>query len=155
MVFGCPGAKHRKARVLKAVALYKQGVSSKILFSGGNVKGVYEAIEMKKDALQLGVSEKDILIEETSLNTCENIIASLIIIERAFHLANIKSILLVSDEAYLQRVLLTAKKYLPSFIHFHGVKSSYTIEKETEENLVIEAKKLVAYAKKGYIADEI
>ncbi len=154
-VFGCPSAKHRTVRIQKAVALYQQGYSSKILFSGGNLKGIDEAEAMKQEAIALGVQEKDILVETISLNTTENILASLYVIEKHLHLSNIHTITFISTEAHLKRCLLTAKKYLPAFIHFDGGKANLPLEEETEQALIQEAQKLILYAKKGFIAEEL
>lgn len=154
-VFGCPSNRHRKARLEKAVFLYKQGYAKKILVSGGQVKEKREGIIMKEELLTMGVLEEDILLEKDSLNTAQNIIASLFTIEKAMHLGTIRHIIFVSDEAHMKRCLLSAKRYLPSYITFSYAMSSIQLEDEKEENLIKEAKKLVLYAKKNYIAEQL
>jgi len=69
-----------KERVKTSVDAYKKGKVKKLIFMGG-VNGVSnqdnstiaEAIKMKELALSLGVNEDDILIDDTSNNTFENI----------------------------------------------------------------------------------
>ena len=80
-VFGTDNA--RKNAVEKVVELYVKGLVPKIIFSGGvNVySGVIEAEEMAKEAIKLGVPKKDILIENKSANTLENVLFSLKVID--------------------------------------------------------------------------
>ena len=63
----------------RAAELYHQGYAAKILFTGGlgrNTQGLMdepEAVRFAKTAIACGVPEKDILIEDKSTNTKENI----------------------------------------------------------------------------------
>lgn len=63
----------------RAAELYHQGYALKILFTGGlgrNTEGLLpepEAVRFAKVAMQCGVPEEDILIEDKSTNTKENI----------------------------------------------------------------------------------
>ena len=63
----------------RAAELYHQGYAPKILFTGGlgrNTAGLMtepEAVKFAKAAVACGVPEKDILIEDKSTNTKENI----------------------------------------------------------------------------------
>lgn len=63
----------------RAARLYLEGYARKLLFSGGvgrNTKGLFpepEAIAFSRIALEMGVPEKDMLIEANSRNTAENI----------------------------------------------------------------------------------
>ena len=63
----------------RAAELYHQGYAPKILFTGGlgrNTAGLMtepEAVKFAKTAVGCGVPEKDILIEDKSTNTKENI----------------------------------------------------------------------------------
>lgn len=63
----------------RAAELYHQGYAPKILFTGGlgrNTEGLLpepEAVRFAKVALECGVPEADILIEDRSANTKENI----------------------------------------------------------------------------------
>lgn len=58
-------------RLPKGVEMYDQGRANRILFSGGVVwegTNMSEALMLKKEALELGVREGDILIEDVSKN---------------------------------------------------------------------------------------
>ena len=63
----------------RASELYHQGLAPKVLFTGGlgrNTEGLLpepEAVRFAKVAMECGVPEEDILIEEKSRNTRENI----------------------------------------------------------------------------------
>lgn len=61
-------------RVAKAAALRKSGAASKLLLSGGpnNEEGLPESHVMREMALELGVTENDILVEDRSLDTLAN-----------------------------------------------------------------------------------
>lgn len=64
----------------RAAELYHQGYAPKVLFTGGlgrNTEGLLpepEAVRFAKVAMQCGVPEEDILIEDKSTNTKENIV---------------------------------------------------------------------------------
>ena len=67
-------------RLPKAIELYQQGRASKILFSGGvkwDGNFLTEAEVLRKEAIALGIPEEDILVEDKSLHTVENVLASL------------------------------------------------------------------------------
>lgn len=57
-------------RVRTACQLYRDGLTKKLLFSGGPGDGlVHETAAMKRMALEMGVKEDDILVDEAGLNT--------------------------------------------------------------------------------------
>lgn len=64
----------------RAAELYHQGLAPKILFTGGlgrNTEGLLpepEAVRFAKVAIGCGVPEKDVIIEDKSANTKENIL---------------------------------------------------------------------------------
>lgn len=67
-------------RVNTAVAAYRNNRIKKIIFSGSNNgisnqnnDAIPEAIKMKNLAIELGVNEEDILIDDTSNNSFENV----------------------------------------------------------------------------------
>lgn len=93
-------------RVNTAVLAYKSGRIKKIIFSGGsggisnqNGDDIAEAIKMKKLAIKMGVNESDILIDDKSNNTFENI-------ENSFKLINnekIDKIAIITSQFHLKR----------------------------------------------------
>lgn len=70
--------KDMRLRVQEAVRLFKEGLARKIIMSGRHAQGktdssiITEASFMKDSALDLGVLEDSIILEEKSLNTVEN-----------------------------------------------------------------------------------
>ncbi len=63
-------------RTICGADLFRQGVASRIVFSGGDAsifgEGPQEGVEMKRLALQLGVPEEAIIVEGRSRSTYEN-----------------------------------------------------------------------------------
>ena len=105
-----------KNRVATAVAVYQKGRVKKLVFMGGingmsnqDTLTIPEAIKMKEIALNLGVKEKDILIEDRSNNTFENI-------ENAMNLLpnNMDHITIVTSEFHLKRCYAILKKNHPN-----------------------------------------
>ena len=121
MVLG--SMKAPKYRVPKAVSIYQDKRASKILLCGGTLREtesgfLSEAEMMKKKALEMGIPEEDILLEELSKSTKENMLCAQLILERAFKLSNIHMILLVTTNYHMRRCLLMAQTYMPRWIDF-------------------------------------
>lgn len=72
-----------------------------------------EAMSLKNEAMIVGVAESDLLIEEISTNTLENVLASLIVLDREFRLCNMKRLLVVTTSYHMRRLYLTLKTYMP------------------------------------------
>jgi uncharacterized SAM-binding protein YcdF (DUF218 family) len=163
LVFGTWNA--RKYSVEKAVELYKKGNVPKLVFSGGyNEKaGGAEGEILTEDAIRLGIPSKDILIENRSKNTLENVLFSIDIIDKEIGLRNIKSIIAVVKNYHARRVLMTLKKHLPQYIQLKV--SSYTSDyySFTKDNwhqsdlgkkkVFEEMEKINTYLAKGDIAE--
>lgn len=105
-----------KERVDTSVNAYKNGRIKKIIYSGGSNgisnqdnSTIPEAIKMKQLALSLGVKEEDILIDDTSNNTFENV-------ENAMKLLPdyIKHISIITSEFHLKRCYAILKKNYPN-----------------------------------------
>lgn len=105
-----------KERVTTAYNAYKAGRIRKLIFMGGTSgvsnqdnSNISEAEKMKKLAISLGVNEGDILIDDKSNNTFENI-------ENAMKLlpSNIDHISIITSEFHLKRCYAILKKKYPS-----------------------------------------
>jgi len=105
-----------KERVTTAVAAYKAGRIKKLVFMGGTSgisnqdnSTISEAEKMKRVAISLGIKEEDILIDDKSNNTFENI-------ENAMKLlpSNIDHISIITSEFHLKRCYAILKKEYPS-----------------------------------------
>jgi len=108
-------------RVPKAVQAYKSGRAGKIMLCGGVIREFpegtsTEAEHMYKTALSLGVSKEDILVENSSENTIENILFALIELQRSFWLNRISRILLVTTAVHMRRSLAIARYLFPRHI---------------------------------------
>lgn len=152
-------------RLPKAIQLYKQGRANKILFSGGVIwedNKLSEAQLLKEKAIEQGIPEEDIIVEDISLHTKENVLASLLVLDRAFYLHNIKRIIVVTTNFHMRRFHLTLKTFMPEWIEY----SLCTVNDQTtrEDNwfnypygrkrVEMESGKLINYVKQGVIIDD-
>ena len=152
-------------RVKKAIELYNLGRSKHILFSGGTKYGKYsipEAIEMRDSAIKSGVPGSDIIVECESNNTKENVISSLVILDRAFGLHNIKRLIVVSIPWGMRRQLLTLRTYFPKWIKYTWCPADYKdhqsnnwwLNPEVSGYVLNEAKTVIKLTQEGQIIDE-
>lgn len=151
-------------RLNVAVKLYKEKRAPFILFSGGKGKKgvVAEAKAMKEKALSLGIPEEAILTEEESYNTTENVLCSMLVLERKFLLQNIKRLLVVSSPFHIQRLSLTISRYMPKWIEYSFCydensptsKKNWIYDSVAKKRVEKEAKGIVYYAKNKYIDDK-
>lgn len=88
-------------RVNHAINLYREKRVKKLIFTGGrgNADEDSESLAAKKYAIDNGVLPEDILIEESSHSTFENLLCAKQVAEQN----NLKSFLLVSDPLHLKR----------------------------------------------------
>lgn len=108
-------------RVPVAVDIYKKGRANKIIMCGGKIRDFSdgqcsEAEQMHKAALQQGVNEKDILLENSSLNTVENIQFALLELQRTLDLNKVHKVLLVTTAYHMRRSLAIAQYLFPEHI---------------------------------------
>lgn len=152
-------------KVPKAIQLYRDGRASKLLFSGGvswDASQKPEAVMMRERALQLGISAKDILTEEQSLHTKENVLASLLVLDRAFDLHHLHHLIIVTSSIHSLRVWLTMRTYMPSWITYSLApvddrstkEENWFVSPHSRKRVEAEVHKLVHYAQIGAIIDE-
>lgn len=75
-----------------------------------------EAEQMCKAALEMGVAREDIILEDRSQNTVENILFALIELQRAFGLNKVSRVLLVTTAYHMRRSLAIARYLFPEHI---------------------------------------
>ena len=119
IVFG--NSNEYKERLNKAFELYKNGNIEKIIVSGGY--GYYpslkkeiivpEAIRMNQYALTLGFDKKDIIIEDKSKTTEENIILSFELLKNKHF--DFKNLLLISSDYHIKRCYELALNILKNY----------------------------------------
>ena len=105
-----------KERVNTAYDAYKNGRIKKVIFSGGsngvsnqNNDTVAEAVKMRELAIKLGIKEEDILIDDKSNNSFENVKNSFDLIKNQ----NISAIAIITSEFHLKRCYSIIKKEFP------------------------------------------
>ncbi|MBW3112300.1 YdcF family protein [Bacillus sp. MCCB 382] len=164
-IFVVGSSKALQYRLPKAVELYKQGRAGKILFSGGvkwNGSEFTEAEELKAEAVSLGVPEQDILTESLSVHTLENVLASLLVLDREFHLHNIQRLLVVTTSYHMRRLHLTLQTYMPEWISFTlcpAEDDNTNVDNWFQSEIGIkrvrnESAKLIRYVSQGALRDE-
>jgi uncharacterized SAM-binding protein YcdF (DUF218 family) len=99
-------------RIWQALALYKKGKIKKILITGGSGyvtdRGLNEAKQLKPYLIQIGIPEKDIIIEINSKNTYENAVETKKILVRSY--PHIKKCLLITSGQHMRRARAIFKK---------------------------------------------
>ncbi len=161
-VFG--SRKASQYRLPKAIQLYREGRANKILFSGGAIwpsQHVPESILLYNHAIWLGVPPADLLVEPLSLNTKENVLASLLVLDRFFELHNIKRLLIVTTNYHMLRVYLTLKTYMPAWINYSFcaaedpslLKDNWFLSSKGRSIVKNESKKIIKYINLGALND--
>ena len=158
--------KAAKYRVPVAVDAYKAGRAGKIMMCGGKLRdfpdGRYsEAEHMRRAALAMGVCEEDIIIENTSLNTVENIQFAMDILQQSPEFDRLSKILLVTTAYHMRRSLAIARYLLPEHIKIlpcpandtHTKRDNWMLTPVAAERVKREAMKLVTYVNNGVIPD--
>ena len=183
LVFGNSRKIEMKARVEKAVELYKMGRIKKMLFTGGK-KGISskgmnqtpkyineqctdiseifdddfsEAERMKSYAIELGVKEDDIFIETKSNNSLETFSNA----KNILNLQDGDSLILVTSGYHMKRCYAGALKYLSLAINYgFAVADTGHFEKENYQNSALgiqlanfDANHIVRQAREGLIYD--
>jgi len=113
--------KAAKYRVPVAVKAYNAGRTNKIILCGGVLKKFSneestEAEHMYKRVLELGVPKENIILENTSQSTVENILCALVELQREFWLNRVKKVLLVTSTYHMRRSLAIARYLFPTHI---------------------------------------
>lgn len=126
--------KAAKYRVPAAAEAFFAGRSEKIMLCGGKIRSfsgrsMTEAENMYEKALELGIPETSIMIEKESQNTVENILCSLLELQRAMWLNRVKSVLLVTTTYHMRRSLHIARYLFPSHIRVYPCPADDTTTK--------------------------
>ena len=113
--------KAAKYRVPAAAEIYQANRSRKMILCGGRVRdfpdGHYSETEhMFRAALELGVMEEDIILENSSNNTFENIKFAIIELQKKSALEKIQKVILVTTAYHMRRSLAIARQQLPEHI---------------------------------------
>ncbi len=150
-----------KYRVPVAAELYHAGRVGSLMMCGGAAEGIPEALQMKEKAVSLGVPEKAVLTECSSLNTVENILYSMTELQRAFWLNRVKSLLLVTTAFHMRRSLAIARYLYPAHIQVypspaqdnHTRRHNWMLTEKSRGLVLQEAKNLILCAQNGVFPD--
>jgi vancomycin permeability regulator SanA len=115
MVFAAATEEDLIRRTRQGIRLYQDGYVPKLLVTGGGTLALThpEAVRMGDLARQSGVAEADLLVESRSSNTFANARYSLELIRERGLLDRLSSVILVSSEWHMRRVLLTMEATFP------------------------------------------
>ena len=158
--------KASKYRVPVAAEAYHSGRANIILLCGGKIRdfpeGKYiEAEHMQKAALALGVKKENIILENSSQNTVENIQFALLELRQMVDINKIRSVLLVTTAYHMRRSFEIARKIFPQEITIIPCPANDTSTKRDNwmlssagiERVKNEAMKIVRYITNGLIPD--
>ena len=158
--------KAAKYRVPVAVDAYKAGRAGNIMLCGGKLRdfpdGRYsEAEHMRQAALALGVSDKDIMIENASCNTVENIQFAMDILQQSPEFDKFSKLLLVTTAYHMRRSFAIARNIFPEHIKILPCPANDTTTRRDNwmltsvgtERVKREAMKILTYVNNGVIPD--
>ena len=100
-------------RLPYAVNVYKKGLISKIIVSGGRViesSGIGEGEFLKEKAIEQGVDKEDIFVEREAMTTWENMQFSREIIIKNGLLKEAMNVAIVTSSFHMRRSLVIAKR---------------------------------------------
>ena len=150
----------------RAAQLYLEGIAPKILFTGGlgrNTEGLFpepEAVRFARAAMACGVPAEDILIEDKSTNTKENIeFTRQLLQERGIPCDHILGV----HQPFMERRIVAAMGVYWPELNFSVTSPQVTIpeylasarDQGVSENasvsvIVVDFQRMDLYAKKGY-----
>lgn len=142
-------------RTPEAVKCYKEGLCGKLVFSGGvfwdtEYGRVTEAEYMRRYALEQGVPDEDIILDEVARTTIENVLCGTLSIHRAFgYISEVKDLLLITSLYHMRRSLLIAEALLPRHIKVHVSSAHGLTEREDWKNTEVGRRRVASEA--GYI----
>lgn len=154
-----------KYRLPKAIELYRAGRAPAILCSGGVTwSGSHqtEAEIMRNKAIESGIQKDHILVEKESKNTKENVLASLLVLDRSLRLHELSRILVVTTTYHMKRTYLTLQTYMPDWISFSLCpvddkttgKNNWWLNRHGRKRVKEESQKLIQYVQAGAIIDK-
>lgn len=96
-----------RERINHALALYRDGKVRKIIFTGGrgNRNEPTESSAARRYAVERGIPEESILVEESSHTTYENLFYA----KRVADAQHLKTVLIVSDPLHMKRAVAMAR----------------------------------------------
>lgn len=142
-------------RTPEAVLRYKNMECDKLVFSGGvywdtEYGRVTEAEYMRLYALEQGVKDEDIILDNLARTTIENMICGTLAMHRAFdYVSEVKDVLLITSLYHMRRSLLIAENILPRSMRIHICPAYGLVDKDNWRNTELGRRRVLAEV--GYI----
>jgi uncharacterized SAM-binding protein YcdF (DUF218 family) len=159
-VFGTRGDDMLRAE--KAVSLWRDGLCRHAIVSGGVTSGGErsECAVIKEAMIARGMPADIILEEHRAMNTGENVIFSLPVIDAALGIANISSVICLGNTWTARRYAMTmhrhwpeAEKMLVTIDAFTTPRALWHTDVEFRRRVLREWDKIEPYKARGFIAD--
>ena len=149
-------------RVDEACRLWREGYFRCSIVSGGVTPGSQRSeCEIIADAMiSRGIPRELVLREDRAMNTGENVIFSLPVIDAAMGLANIRSVICLGNTWTARRYPMTLHRHWPevekmlvTVDSFATSRSRWHIDPEFRRRMLSEWDKIEPYKAKGFIAE--
>ena len=159
-VFGTRG--DVSLRVDEAVRLWREGMFRWSIVSGGVTPGCgISECEIIRDAMiARGIPAEKILGEDRAMNTGENVIFSLPVIDAALGLKNIRSVICLGNSWTARRYPMTLHRHWPevekmlvTVDSFNTPRTLWHTDPEFSRRMLSEWDKIEPYKAKGFIAE--
>ncbi len=142
------------------------GRAKKIMLCGGALRTFpdgecTEAEHMYKRVMELGIPKENVIIENSSQNTVENMLCAMVELQRTFWLNNVKKILLVTTTYHMRRSLAIARYLFPIHINIvscpendnNTKRDNWMVTPEGRERAKGEALNIIRCVQNGVIPD--
>jgi len=142
--------------------LWRRNMFTWSVVSGGPTGGVAEseADIISRRMIGRGIPPRRIMTEHAAMNTGENVVNSLPIIDQAVGLANISSLIAVGKLCTSRRYLMTLQRYWPTVhkmlvpVNWFGVPAEdWHLHPHVRARIVSEWEKIEPYKQRGFIVD--
>ena len=152
-------------RLPYAVEVYKNGLVSKIIVSGGRNIGnanMVEADYLKEKAIEFGIKKKDILVENIAMTTWENMELSRELMIKNNLLGECTNIAIVTSSFHMRRSIMIAERVFRddgvNIVALPGEDNStrrttWFMNEKGRVRAIGEVKKIIDYVKQGKIDD--
>jgi uncharacterized SAM-binding protein YcdF (DUF218 family) len=149
-------------RVDEAHRLWREGMFRCSIVSGGVTpgSGVSECAIIRKAMIARGIPAEKILREDRAMNTGENVIFSLPVIDAALGLKNIRSVICLGNSWTARRYPMTLHRHWPEvekmLVTVDSFKTPRTLwhtDPEFSRRMLREWDKIEPYKAKGFIAE--